>query len=87
MSRKLVSIISASLLVFTLSGCGYDGHFRYPCQDPVNWESSECQPPVCDAFGYCTKDLLGFDPLASESDIIETYEPAICEAVELENEE
>jgi hypothetical protein len=53
-----------------MSGCGYQGHFRYVCQDPVNWESAECKPPVCKATGTCTSDLLGYDPLATESDTI-----------------
>lgn len=87
MSRKLISIISASLLAFTLSGCGYDGHFRYPCQDPVNWESAECQPPICEAFGTCTTDLLGFDPLSTESDTIDVVEVEESETEESENEE
>ena len=74
MSRKLITLVSASLLAITLSGCGYDGHFRYPCQDPDNWGTAECKPPICDAFGTCTTDLLGFDPLSTESDTIEEVE-------------
>jgi hypothetical protein len=45
-------------MALTLSGCGYDGHYRYPCQDPANWEKAECNPPICDATGTCTKDLV-----------------------------
>ena len=87
MSRKLISIISASLLAVTLSGCGYDGHFRYPCQDPENWESEECKPPICTSTGTCTADLLGYDPLATESDTIEQVEVQEDEPIQLENEE
>lgn len=32
--------------------------YRYPCQDPANWESAECQPPQCEAMGLCTKYLI-----------------------------
>jgi hypothetical protein len=71
MSRKIISFIGAVSLLAILSGCGYDGHYRYPCQDPVNWENEECRPPICLATGTCTKDLLGFDPLATESATIE----------------
>jgi hypothetical protein len=71
MSRKIISSIGATALLLTLSGCGYDGHYRYPCQDPKNWGSVECVPPTCLATGTCTKDLLGFDPLATESATIE----------------
>jgi hypothetical protein len=41
-----------------LSGCGYQGWVRYPCQEYENWENAECQPPQCEAIGQCTKDLL-----------------------------
>jgi hypothetical protein len=71
MSRKLITLVSASLLAITMSGCGYQGHFRYACQDPANWETAECQPPICEATGTCTSDLLGYDPLATESATIE----------------
>jgi hypothetical protein len=71
MNKKVFSIISSTLLFITLSGCGYDGHYRYPCQDPANWGTAECIPPVCEASGSCTKDLLGYDPLATESATIE----------------
>jgi hypothetical protein len=52
-------------LVLSLTACGYDGNFRYPCQDPANWEAVECVPPVCHAYDYCTKDLIPDDALAS----------------------
>lgn len=47
--------------VIALSGCGYDGHYRYECQDPENWEKEECNPPMCKVDGACSKDLIGFD--------------------------
>ena len=54
--------ISAVLGLLLLSGCGYDGSYRYDCQDPVNWGTPECVPPECKATGQCTSDLIGFDP-------------------------
>jgi predicted small lipoprotein YifL len=45
-----------------LSACGYQGGYRYPCQDPANWQAKECLPPECKALGLCTEDILGFDP-------------------------
>lgn len=51
-------LILSALLVFSLTGCGYDGHFRYPCQDPANWETSECKPPICTATQTCPVDLV-----------------------------
>lgn len=49
------------LSVFVLSGCGYQGQYRYPCQDPINWEKAECKPPVCTVSGTCPEDLVGED--------------------------
>jgi hypothetical protein len=60
-------IISALLGLLLLSGCGYQGSYRYPCQDPVNWDAKECVVPECLALGLCTKDILGFDPSNPES--------------------
>jgi hypothetical protein len=54
-----------SLLAITLTACGYDGHFRYSCQDPANWETANCVPPICHASDYCTKDLVPNDALNS----------------------
>ena len=47
---------------FLLASCGYDGYYRYPCQDPENWGKTECEPPECKVDGACTETLLGWDP-------------------------
>ncbi len=57
---KIKFILGATLITLLLSGCG-DGRFRYPCQDPANWEKAECKPPVCTANGACPIDLVGKD--------------------------
>jgi len=57
----MLRIIGTALLGLVLTGCGYDGHFRYPCQDPANWESAECKPPLCTVNGACPEDLVGED--------------------------
>jgi hypothetical protein len=54
----LKKIFFTVILAALLSGCGYDGHFRYPCQDPANWENAECKPPICTANGACPEDLV-----------------------------
>ena len=62
--------------MLALASCGYDGKYRYPCQDPENWESTECQPPVCKVDGACTETLLGWDPNAvTETTTEETIAP------------
>jgi hypothetical protein len=56
-----LATVSAVLLALSLTACSGPealNRYRYPCQDPVNWEKAECTPPVCEASGTCTKDLL-----------------------------
>ena len=63
--RKLILALAALLGAFCmglLSGCGYDGSYRYPCQDPTNWESADCKPPICTASGTCPEDIYGSVP-------------------------
>lgn len=55
---RLRNITASFLMVFVLAGCGYDGHYRYPCQNPANWEKEECKPPICTADGACPEDLV-----------------------------
>jgi hypothetical protein len=52
-------IFGLSLLALLLTGCGYDGGYRYPCQDPANWDNVECNPPICEPSGTCSRDLVG----------------------------
>ena len=33
-------------------------------QDNLPAPPTKCQPPICTADGWCTPDLLGFDPNA-----------------------
>lgn len=58
MKRLIASLISAGLII-TLTSCGYDGGYRYECQDPANWEKADCNPPICEPSGTCSKDLVG----------------------------
>jgi len=51
-------LLLSTTLALGLAGCGYDGHYRYPCQNPINWESAECKPPICTANGACPEDLV-----------------------------
>ena len=39
-----------------LSAC--EDRFRYPCQDPKNWELTECKPPICSATETCPEQLI-----------------------------
>jgi|APGre2960657373_1045057.scaffolds.fasta_scaffold35899_2 hypothetical protein len=66
-------IIWVAILIFLLTSCGYDGSYRYSCQDPENWGTKECEPPICEVDGNCTKTLLGWDPTETTVEVtIET---------------
>jgi len=54
----MIKLIGLVLIASTLSGCGYQGWMRYPCQEFENWKNAECNPPQCLAVGQCTKDLI-----------------------------
>ncbi len=43
------------LMAFLMTGC--EDRFRYPCQDPKNWELAECKPPICTATSTCPEQL------------------------------
>ena len=32
--------------------------FRYPCQDPANWEKPICQKPLCDVTRTCIEHVF-----------------------------
>lgn len=61
-TKSVLAAFFAIALAVTLTACSGPeslNRYRYPCQDPVNWEKAECNPPVCEASGLCTKDILG----------------------------
>ena len=83
----MIRLALTALLALVLTGCGYDGHYRYPCQDPTNWEAPECNPPLCEATGTCTKDLIGYDPSEGKEEITEeTPEETTSDIIEESND-
>ena len=65
MKRTLLQILIGLGICLSLTSCKYDFKevYRYPCQDPANWETPECIYPNCEAFGVCTKDVMKGTPL------------------------
>jgi hypothetical protein len=59
---KIRIFLMSSVLAVCLAGCGYNGSYRYECQDPENWNKESCNPPTCLGYGECTNDIYGFDP-------------------------
>lgn len=76
--KVTLSIFSAIVLALGLSACGvFESRYRYECQDPQNWNSENCKPPLC--TGYCTVDLLGFDPNEGMEEISKISEESMNE--------
>jgi len=59
MHDKKLFAYAAILLILplTLAFCGGD-KFRYPCQDPKNWDKEECKPPICDVTRTCPEHIF-----------------------------
>lgn len=47
------------LLTLLLAGCS--DMYRYPCQNPDNWEHKVCKKPYCSANGTCPEDLTPYE--------------------------
>ena len=53
---NIYCIWGLSILLVLLTGC--EDRYRYPCQNPENWELDECKPPICTASGTCPDQLV-----------------------------
>lgn len=61
--HRLVRYMSILVLLpLALAYCSGD-RFRYPCQDPANWEKDICKLPLCDVTRTCPELIFkGHDP-------------------------
>lgn len=56
--RKLFWLLGFLILLpVGLAAFGGD-RFRYPCQDPANWESEICKKPMCDVTRTCPEHVF-----------------------------
>ena len=47
------------LLVLPIGMAYFSGdRFRYPCQDPSNWNKEFCQKPLCDVTRTCPEHIF-----------------------------
>ena len=67
--KRITAIALSGLLMLSLTSCGYQGFYRYPCQNPENWEKAECNPPICEASQTCTEDVIKITPKTPEQEI------------------
>ena len=56
--RRLIKYLLLLLLLpIGLSMCSGD-RFRYPCQDPANWDKDFCKMPLCDVTRTCPEQIF-----------------------------
>jgi hypothetical protein len=49
------------ILALILAGC--EDKYRYPCQNPDNWDKDFCHKPICDVNRTCPEHIFkGSDP-------------------------
>ena len=47
------------LLLLPLTLALFSGdRFRYPCQDPANWDKDFCKMPICDVTRTCPEHIF-----------------------------
>jgi len=56
--KKLVRWLLALLLLPIMLAIFGGDRFRYPCQDPANWETKQCQKPLCDVTRTCPEHIF-----------------------------
>ena len=49
----IVTALAALLLV----GCDFE-YYRYACQNPDNWDTAECQKPLCEVSRTCPEHIF-----------------------------
>ena len=56
--KHLFSALGILLLVPIAFAFYSKDSFRYPCQDPGNWEKPICQKPLCDVTRTCIEHVF-----------------------------
>lgn len=51
------------LLFLPIGLAAFSGdRFRYPCQDPANWDQAICQKPQCEVTRTCPEHIFKGEP-------------------------
>ena len=57
--KKLLKWVFIILLAPLALAYFSDGErFRYPCQNPENWDKEMCKPPTCDVTRTCPEHIF-----------------------------
>jgi len=59
MNDKKLAKFLIVLLLLPLTLAYFSGDkFRYPCQDPANWDKDICKLPLCDVTRTCPEHIF-----------------------------
>lgn len=59
MNDRKLFLILLFLIVLPVGLAAFGGdRFRYPCQDPKNWDTEQCQKPLCDVTRTCPEHIF-----------------------------
>ena len=59
MNDKKLMYIAIGMIILPLSLAFFGGdRFRYPCQDPANWDKDICKLPLCDVTRTCPQHIF-----------------------------
>jgi hypothetical protein len=59
MSDKKLLYLALAVIILPLTLVVLAGErFRYPCQDPANWEKDFCKFPICDVTRTCPEHIF-----------------------------
>jgi hypothetical protein len=59
MNDKRLAKLLIILLLLPLTLAYFSGDkFRYPCQDPANWDKDMCKLPYCDVTRTCPEHIF-----------------------------
>ena len=56
--RTLFKATLALIFLPILIVAGCDERFRYPCQNPDNWDKASCKMPACDVTRTCPEHIF-----------------------------
>jgi hypothetical protein len=54
MFKWMALLIAAPVALAVFGG----DRFRYPCQDPNNWDKDFCKPPTCEVTRTCPEHIF-----------------------------
>lgn len=56
--KSLLWLVAGLLLMPILLAYFSHDRFRYPCQDPANWDKDICKMPLCDVRRECPEHIF-----------------------------